>query len=349
MAMRGIKGVSSKVLSLAVSSDSVLPAGKDVILLPCLNRRWYLPAPKFITMYKMVKWADIVHLTNHWTALNAMIALISRMTGTPYLICPAGALPIFGQSSGLKRWYTRLVGSSLVAHAAAAIVITEDESLELSKYGLSKASIYQIPNGVRTKDFVYDDAKLFRDKIPLGCERYLLFVGRLNAIKGPDILLDAFTVVASKFPDLHLVFVGPDSGMLADLQASQAYGKLGQRIHFVGYANGDLKSSAYHGATLLVVPSRQEAMSIVALEAGICGTPVVMTDQCGFAEMVVAGAALEVSVDANDLAQSLVDVLQSPALLDEMGRRAKEFVGKSYTWDIAAKRYIEVCKEVIKH
>jgi len=347
MAMSRIKGVSSKILSIAVSPNSILPESEDVVLIPCLNRRWYLPAPKFIAMYKMVKWADVVHLTNHWTVLNVIAHGFARITGTPYLICPAGALPIFGQSSRLKRWYTNLVGSSLVSHAAAAIVITEDESSELSKYDVDKESIYQVPNGVNVEGFMYHNTKLFRDSIALDCEDYLLFVGRLNVIKGPDILMDAFITISSQFPSLHLVFVGPDGGSLDDLQGCVKKTNLEQRVHFAGYAGGKLKSSAYHGAKLLVIPSRQEAMSIVALEAGICGVPVIMTDQCGFREMTEAGAALEVTVDAQSLAQSIETMLQSPSLLNNMGKRTKRFVGENYTWEIAARKYVQVCKEVV--
>ena len=126
------------------------------------------------------------------------------------------------------------------------------------------------------------DIDYFRNKIGIGNSPFILFVGRLNRIKGPDLLLKAFYNIKNNLQDFHLGFVGPDDGMLSELKQMVDEYQLNDRIHFIGYLGGADKSNAYHAADLLVIPSRQEAMSIVVLEAGISGTPVLLTDQCGF-------------------------------------------------------------------
>jgi glycosyltransferase involved in cell wall biosynthesis len=188
---------------------------------------------------------------------------MARLTGKPYIICPAGALPLFGRSQGFKRWYNRLVGRALVKNSAAAIAISEDEIEILKQYKVSIEHIQHIPNGVRPDDFSCTDERLFRKHAAIGDADYLLFVGRLNEIKGPDLLLNAFIELSPDFPDLCLIFAGPDGGMFDELKSKAEKEGLEHRVHFTGYTGGDLKSSAYHGASLLVVPSRQEAMSIV--------------------------------------------------------------------------------------
>ncbi|MDX8409019.1 MAG: glycosyltransferase family 4 protein [Mariprofundales bacterium] len=348
LAMQGVSGVHSRVLSLAVGDSPVLTESNDVVLLPCWNRRWYLPALKLLTMVNLVQWADVIHLMNHWTILNAMVYWLARMTGTPDIVCPAGALPLFGRSQGFKRGYNRLVGTNLVNHCAAAICVAEEEREALQQYGVGAERIFHVPNGVRQEDFSCADTRPFRQNSGLGDAEYLLFVGRLNAIKGPDLLLDAFIAISGDFPQLHLVFIGPNGGMLDDLRCRGEKAALTSRLHFVGYAGGDTKSAAYHGASMLVVPSRQEAMSIVALEAAICSVPVVLTDRCGFDALAQAGGAMLAEASSEALAEAIGTLLRCPELRRKMGGKGREFALADYTWDIAAGSYVEIFERLLR-
>jgi len=344
-AMGEMEGITSRVLSVAVADSSALPESENVVLLPCWSRRWYLPAPKLFAMYHMVRQADVIHLMNHWTIINAMIYWMARLAGKPYVICPAGALPLFGRSQGFKRWYNKVVGSALVKNAAAAIVVAEDETEALNQYGIFADHIQHIPNGVRVADFSCTDERLFREYAGIGHADYILFVGRLNEIKGPDILLDAFITLSVAYPDLHLVFAGPDGGMLDRLKRAAAQADLTERVHLCGYAGGELKSSAYHGASLLVVPSRQEAMSIVALEGAICGRAVVLTDRCGFDALAEAGAARLTDADSGSIANVISELMADANLRKSMGVKGQELALNSYTWSIAARRHVELFRQ----
>jgi glycosyltransferase involved in cell wall biosynthesis len=346
--MRLMDGISSRVLSVAVSDASGLPPSDDIVVLPCWNKRWYLPGPKLLMIYRMVKQADVIHLMNHWTLLNVLVYWMAWLAKTPYVVCPAGALPLFGRSLGLKRWYNRIAGRALIRNASAAIAIAEEEREQLLEYGVANNRIHHIPNGVRPEDFACKDGKLFREHAGLGDNDYLLFVGRLNEIKGPDLLLEAFIDISAEFPDLHLALAGPDGGMLESLQARAEEAGIADRVHFAGYTGGKNKSSAYHGAKILVVPSRQEAMSIVALEAAISATPVVLTDRCGFPAMAEVGAGKECKADVASIAEALRELVPDAALLERMGEQGRELAMSAYTWDISALRHIglfETCIE----
>lgn len=119
------------------------------------------------------------------------------------------------------------------------------------------------------------------------------------------------------------------------------------RVHFSGHIGGDLKSSAYHGATLLAVPSRHEAMSIVALEAAISSTPVLLTDQCGFSPLAEAGAAIEVAATTDGLSKGLEKLLIEDCNLEQMGQNGRRFALERFSWAIMAKRFLELA-ELIK-
>lgn len=350
LALKELEGVEARVLSTDVGIKSqkslLLPRPQDFIL-PCWNQRWYLPAPYFLKIYRIIAWADIIHLMNHWTLLNAWVYWVARWLKKPYVVCPAGALKIYGRSSILKRFYNFVVGRSIIKNADTLIAITEDEAALFRQAGVPDKKIIHIPNGVWEKDFTCKDENLFRGNSKLGESPFLLYVGRLNSIKGPDILLQAFSKIAHKFPKLHLAFVGPDGGMLEELKTLIEQNGLADRIHLIGFAGGDLKSSAYHGAELLVVPSRHEAMSIVALEAGICGTPVLLSDQCGFDALAEAGGGRITSTDIDAMAESIEMMLKDRAVLREMGSRAQQFIGDNFSWLIAAKSHLDLYRKII--
>lgn len=79
--------------------------GVKVVSFPCLNRRFYLPRFSWQRIRELVREADVIHLMNHWTLLNALVYIELRRQSKPYVICPAGALPLVGRSRLLKRIY----------------------------------------------------------------------------------------------------------------------------------------------------------------------------------------------------------------------------------------------------
>lgn len=350
LALDELEGVEARVLTTDAGIEDLksvpIPLSQAVIL-PCWNRRWYLPAPYFLKIYRLIAWADVIHLMNHWTLLNAWVYCMTRWLKKPYVLCPAGALKAFGRSSILKRFYNLVVGRSIIKNADALIAITEDEAALFRQTGVPDKKIVHIPNGVWERDFTCKDERLFREHSKLGEAPFLLYLGRLNSIKGPDILLKVFAQIVKRFPDFHLVMIGPDGGMLEDLRAWVIENGLSEKVHLIGYAGGDLKSSAYYGADLLVVPSRHEAMSIVALEAGICGTPVLLSDQCGFDALAEAGGGRITSIDIDAMAESIETMLKDRAILKQMGSRAQQFIRDNFSWLIAAKSHLDLYRKIV--
>jgi glycosyltransferase involved in cell wall biosynthesis len=172
-------------------------------------------------------------------------------------------------------------------------------------------------------------------------------MGRLNSIKGPDLLLQAFALVREKILEYHLVFAGPDGGMLPGLIEMAERAGIADRVHFLGFVNGDDKSACYHFARLLVIPSRQEAMSIVALEAGICGTPVLLTDQCGFSEVKTIDPSLETSATSEGIAEGILALLTAPSIIERAGPAFQKMVSQKYTWDAIVGEYLNLYKFIL--
>ena len=322
--------------------------GVDVVAFPCLNRRFYVPRFSFNTIENIVKQADIVHLMSHWTLLNVLAYHAVRKYHKPYVVCPAGALPLFGRSIMIKRIYNVLVGKSIIQNANRFIAIAENEIPQFMSYGGDNKKVILIPNGISEEEFQARDDVEFRRKYNLPANPFILFVGRLNPIKGPDLLLKAFLQLREEVGGFHLLFVGPDGGLGAELKRIVAKHHAEDRVHFIGYLAGEEKSQVYHAAEFLVIPSRQEAMSIVAVEAGVTGTPVLLTDKCGFNHIADIGGGLVVAASEDGLLKGLRKLLAKPSDLTSMGLKLQQYVRENFRWEVIIHNFLTLYEQILR-
>jgi glycosyltransferase involved in cell wall biosynthesis len=275
-----------------------------------------------------------------------MVYWVARQAGIPYVICPAGALPIYGRSRRLKQLYNVIAGTRIVRNASVCIAISPDELEHFAAYGVQSHKVRIIPNGIDPDEYAESDGTKFRARFRIGEHPFVLFVGRLNPIKGPDLLLQAFCALKNDFPDFHLVFAGPDGGMLKDLQYMARDEGLTERVHFVGYIGGADKTSAYRAASLLAIPSRQEAMSIVVLEAGVSKTPVLITDRCGLNDIAGFGAKI-VAPTVEGIRNGLSEMLADRASLAAKGEQLGVLTRDRFLWKSIVQTYITLFEQLL--
>jgi glycosyltransferase involved in cell wall biosynthesis len=111
-------------------------------------------------------------------------------------------------------------------------------------------------------------------------KRLALFLSRIQAKKGCDLLIEAFARVANQDASLHLVMAGPDQeGWVEKLQAQATQRGIADRITWPGMLQGDMKWGAFYSAEVFCLPSHQENFGIVVAEALGCGKPVLISDK----------------------------------------------------------------------
>lgn len=317
-------------------------ASVRLIAVPSLLYRFLLPKISGRRIAKLVAESDVVHITGHWSVLAARVCLAAQRLNKPYVYCPAGSLRIFGRSAWLKRIYNLLVGRRVVRGAARCITVTELERQQFHEYGVPDERIVLLPNGVHPNPDIVAAPQAFRYQHDLQARQVLLFLGRLSPIKGPDLLLQAFACIAPRHPLTVLVFAGPDEELGASLRMEAERLGLAERVLFIGFIAGQSKQDALAAADILIVPSRQEAMSLVALEAGLCGTPVLLTDQCGFDEVERAGGGLVVEVAVGAIATGIERMLSTAATLPVQGEKLCQLVLTRYTWDGLTRQIVQL-------
>ena len=313
-----------------------------IIALPILIERFYIPWPLLSKIRDAIKAADIIYIFSHWSLVGVMSYFFIRFYKKKYIVSPLGALPIYGRSKFIKMIYNFFIGKGIIENASFCIVATLDETPAFTDLNVNKEKIIHIPNGVNEEDYKIKADLEFRNSFGLRNKPFILFMGRLNQIKGPDLLLKAFNNVKDIFQDLHLVYIGPDEGLLKSLTNYTYSNGIEKRVHFLGYVSREDKSRIINETHFLTVPSRKEAMSIVVLEAGIVAKPALITDQCGFDELEKVSGGFIVPPTVEGLTNGIKNMMNIGDDIKILGLNLQMLVSKNYLWSSAAKKHILV-------
>ncbi|MDQ2650780.1 MAG: glycosyltransferase [Actinomycetota bacterium] len=212
-------------------------------------------------------------------------------------------------------------------------------------YGADPDRIELVPPGVDHAFFSPGEragARAALRHLELGDGPLLLFVGRIQPLKGLDVAVRALAQL--RRPDATLVVVGGASGIggAAEVERIRTLaddlGVAGQ-LRLVPPQPHHLLSTYYRAADVCVVPSRSESFGLVALEAAACGTPVVAAAVGGLRTLVddgVSGFLVE-GRDPLGFADRVARLLDDPGLADTLGRQAARRA-RDYTWSTAAGR-----------
>ena len=225
----------------------------------------------------------------------------------------------------------------------AILASSFDEGQQLEGlYGADPARIEIVPPGVNHEVFFPGDQARARATLGLGQGPVLLFVGRIQPLKGADVAVRALAACSSEHATLVVVGgpSGPDGASeLRRVRALVAQSGLADRVRFVAPQPHDRLPDFYRAADVCLVPSRSESFGLVALEAAACGTPVVAAAVGGLRTLVVDGETgfLVEGRDPADYAECVDRLLDDRALAARFGAAAARGA-KRYCWSITAAR-----------
>ena len=235
----------------------------------------------------------------------------------------------------------RIIGCS-----DSVLASCDDEVAQLVRlYGADPSRVEIVAPGVDHAFFAPGQRRQARRAVDLPEDgRMLLFVGRIQPLKGLEVAVRALAELADRCPDAFLVVVGGPSGPSGQAEVDRMHKLvadlgLADRVRFVPPQAHELLSTYYRAADVCVVPSRSESFGRVALEAAACGIPVVASSVGGLTSLVEDGRTgfLVEGRDPADFAAALVEVLTDPVLAADLGRRAA-IRARGYTWTLAAGR-----------
>ncbi len=207
---------------------------------------------------------------------------------------------------------------------------------------LGRTDVVLIPNGIRLADL-----RAACKEIKKSAER-LLFVGRLEPMKGVAVLLDAFAITVPRHPEMRLHVVG-DGSLRSSLEARHPHLVQSGHIVFRGYLPPLSVYREYAEADLFCALSRSEALGNVFLEAQASGCAVVATNVGGIPEIVKEGeTGLLVAPNDSESAAAAMDLLMSNPSLKETLQKNGIQHAQAYDWKTIAEQYKSVYQEALR-
>jgi glycosyltransferase involved in cell wall biosynthesis len=177
-----------------------------------------------------------------------------------------------------------------------------------------------------------------------------LFLGRIHRIKGIDLLVSAYSELLKEIPDVKLVITGPDDGFLSEIEEMIEFYHLENNVIFTGPLFGSEKLSAYVDADVYVLPSRYETFPVTILEAMSCGTPVILSNRCGIADIVQKNdAGLIFDFNKEQLKEPLRKILIDNTLRSSLIKTGKIFVENNFELASVISKYEATYLEILEN
>jgi glycosyltransferase involved in cell wall biosynthesis len=176
----------------------------------------------------------------------------------------------------------------------------------------------------------------------------VLFVGGLIPVKGPDMLIEAFHKVVQRRPETVLCIAGTGY-MEKELRETIKSRNFEPNVKFAGFVPHLDLVDYYNRTRLVVIPSRSEGFPLAAMEAAICGKPVVAFSVGGLSELVVDGSTgtLVTPTDVDGLATAMLALLESPSRAVNVGEQAKKRGLQAFDPAAMAQSYLNLYQTVI--
>jgi len=343
-----------------------VPAGPEVPL-PKRELAGYIPlfvdGVRKFAEEKGIKY-ELIH-SHYWMSGLAAGRLSDMWGGVPILqmFHTLGEMKNrVARSEGEREGAYRLDGErQVLARADRIIAATIAERAQLEwLYKTDTCKVVIIPPGVDTSHFYPIPADEARQYIGLAPDaRMILFVGRIEPIKGVATLIQAVACLRLKNikEPVHLAVIGgdPDAAPAEITEEMFRLQKLcddltvGKMVIFLGKRGQDTLPYYYSAAEVVVMPSHYESFGMVALEAMACGTPVIASQVGGLAFLVQDGVT-GYTVPAEDhdaLCDRLTALLGNESLQQRMGRNAADYA-RNYGWEKIANQMVEVYGELVR-
>lgn len=247
-----------------------------------------------------------------------------------------------GQSAEEREFYAA-VERQILTRARHVIAISDFIAKMCLDLGTEPRKMSVIPKGLHLDQFAGD----WRPP----SSATLLYVGRLSPEKGIDVLLEALAAIRRQGRDARLLVAGTgDSDYVAALKGLAKTLDLRTAVAFLGSVPGDRLAGLFQSTSVTVVPSHQEALGRVALEAMASSAPVVVTDTGGLGPLVTPGrTGWRVRPgDSDGLAEAITDCLDHPDRAAQIGRQARAEVTSGYSWGTILDATMDVYETAVR-
>ena len=324
---------------------------KNVSNLLAFKYRLFLPIGVISAIKKEIGSFDIIHIHGFRCVQGIFIHHYAKKYGIPYIVDAHGSTPREHGKKRLKLLFDVIFGYKILKDASRCIGETEVGANEYKELGVNRDKIVLITPPFTVEDFSrLPPPDTFRCKYNIKEKHIILFLGRINWIKGIDFLVKSFYELIQDRDDVILVIVGPDDGYKSTLDELIDKLILSDKVLFTGFLSGDNKLSALVDADVVVQTSRYEQGTGVPFEAVLCNTPIIVTKNTGSSENVSridAGYLVEFG-NIKELKDAMQKILDDPTEAINKAQKAKEYIIRNLSMEKNVDKYEKVYIDCIK-
>ncbi len=326
---------------------------RELIDVPiAIRTRWSIPtAQGKQQLLEAIKHADVVEMHSLWNGVISYVGNACRQLGVPYLYTPRGMLdPYCLRTRGWIKKLSAVMGEERKIAGAAGFHLLSDEEhhgmLQVRPYLKDRPHVVA-PNGLGS---VPDDypREFIAQKFPetMG-HRVLLFLGRLDEIKGLELPLQA---VAQLEPHQRpmILLVGPDFGVEARLKQKASSLGISPWVIFAGPIYGNDRFSLLSEADLVGLTSHYECNSVTGTEAFAVGGAVLATEGSSLRHAAQAGAARVVPRTPEAYAKAILELLGDEQQLQNLRKSARLYAQRQLNWDRLVVPLVELYRKVAR-
>ena len=279
---------------------------------------------------------DVIHAQHIWIVTGLL-----KQFNIPYIITSHGAEFItYKRTDKFDKF-----GYNAVDGCSKIIAISDDNTKEiLDKFPQAADKITYVRNGYNSRDFYKQDLNKKEVLKEFGVDEYekvILFAGRVSQLKGLDTLFRAAKIYGN---DNIVTLIAGDGDYKAELEKIKKELDI-KNIVFLGNRKQADLNLLYNIADVFVLPSRKEALPLVAIEAMACGTPAVVTNQSGMADIVTKDVGLLFEMDDEKmLADRISKILNKDIVFDE--NVIIEHAKANYSQEILIEKLIKMYEEL---
>lgn len=328
---RGLQtlGYDSQVLYVAKQSAKT-PGAEAFRAFPPGNKFAFSPSQSAQIIRRGLSKETIVHAHGLWLWPNVFASVLKKIApASKLVVAPRGMMEDWAwQYSARAKKIAWRFGQKfcLKADLFHATAVSEEKSIRRRGYF---GPVVTLPNGIEVQE---------RKWSPATEPREVLYLGRLHAIKGLDLLIDAWGRLALG-RGWRLRIVGPDDGDTLQRLRTRAASLGLANIVFEGPLHGEEKIRAYQSAAIYVLSSHSENFALTVAEALSNGTPVVCTRGAPWEGLDAHDCGRWVPISADGIAEGLRQLTSlSTESLMEMGERGQEWMMRDFSWASIAGR-----------
>jgi len=288
---------------------------------------------QIVAVAKYAQGCDLIH--SNWT-LSGFIAWLSRpIHSLPYLIMVHGS-DVY-KAGKIKA--ALLLMKPSIRSAEKIVAISRSLAEEVTRLQIRNDNPIIIPETIDTYKYLppSDSAK----------EPYILFVGSLIPRKGVDILLNAFGKINTIFPEYKLIIIGEGSEKQSLLDLANTL-RITDQVSFLGQCSPQVVSEWMMRSKLFVLPSREEGLGVVLLEACASGTPCIASNTGGIPDVIDSqiGVLFEAG-DSEGLSAGIQSLLTDEEKWNAMSVGARKKIANRYSLQVVGEAFSALYTSII--